>query len=97
MAATLEDMDVMISEYCYSYNESEKTGTICGLYTDNEGNGHQETRETRSEEEAAAINERAMKEGPKIKTTELEYLCILNKYTQTEDVSRLECKPFKPK
>ena len=37
MAATLEDMDVVISEYCYSYDENEKTGTICGLYTDNEG------------------------------------------------------------
>ena len=94
MTTILEDVDVIISEYCYSYDETAKTGTVCGLYTDRHGNTKQETHTTHSEEEASAINEEAMNKVPELKTAELEYSCILNKYTKTEKVEEGACKAF---
>jgi len=94
MTTALEDIDVIIEEYCYSYNEIAKVGTICGLYVDKKGNSKQETHTTHSEEEANAINEEIMNKVPELKTAELEYSCILNKYTKTEKVEEGVCKAF---
>jgi len=93
MATTvLEDVDVIIEEYCYSYNESAKVGTICGLYTDNNGNTKQETHETHSEEESNAINGEMAIIATQNETKGLEYICILNKYTGTEKVNKETCR-----
>lgn len=94
MVTSSEEIDVIISEYCYSYDEATKTGTVCGLYTDRLGNTKQETHTTHSEEEAGAIDKEAMDKVPELKTAELEYLCILNKYTKTEKVEEGACKAF---
>ena len=94
MATALEDIDVITDEYCYSYDESKKTGTICGLYADKEGNTEQETHTTRSEEEATAINKEAMSKVPENKTAELKYVCILDKYVPVKGLMEGECKGF---
>lgn len=97
MATTaLEDIDVIIEEYCYSYNESSKTGTVCGLYTDKNGNTKQETHNTHSEEEASAIDQEAMNKVPENKINELKYSCILNKYITITGLMEGDCKAFVP-
>ena len=97
MTTNLEDVDVIISEYCYSYNETTKTGTVCGLYIDRYGNTKQETHTTHSEEEASVINEEAIKNVQETTTKEAEYTCILNKYTQSEKIIEGSCKAFETK
>ena len=95
MATTvLEDIDVILEEYCYSYNEIAKVGTICGLYTDNKGNTKQETHETHSEEEANAINEEAGKVAVREISKETDYLCILKKYVPVKGLLDGQCKEF---
>jgi len=93
-ALSLDEIEDIENEYCYSYDKTDETGEICGLYTDEKGESKKETHETHSEEEATAINEEAMNEVPKNKITESEYLCILNKYTQTEELIKGECISF---
>jgi len=94
MATSLEDLDVIIGEYCYSYDESKKTGTICGLYADKEGNTKQETHTTHSAEEAEAINEETKNNVPESKTAELKYICILDKYVPVKGLMKGECAAF---
>lgn len=96
MAIALEDIDDVIGEYCYSYDESKKTGTICGLYADKEGNTKQETHTTHSAEEAEAINEETKSKIPESKTAELKYVCILDKYVPVKGLMKGECVAFKP-
>ncbi len=94
MTINLADIDVIIDEYCYSYDETAKMGTVCGLYTDKYGNTGQETHKTHSEEEADAINNETKNKVPELKTKETEYLCVLNKYTNIEKVKKEACRAF---
>ena len=56
--------------------------------------GDKETYKTHSEKEYKALNKEAGKIEGKMESIELEYSCILDDYTQSEDVSNSECSSF---
>ena len=53
-----------------------------------------ETYKTHSEKEFKALNKEAGKIEGKMEEVELEFTCILDDYTQSEDVSKSECSGF---
>ena len=53
-----------------------------------------ETYKTHSEKEYKDLNKEAGKIEGKMETTELEFTCLLDEYTQSEDVSKSECSGF---
>src|SRR3989344_4980408 len=56
--------------------------------------GEKETYKTHSEKEFKALNKEAGKIEGKMESVELEFTCILDDYTQSEDVSKSECSGF---
>ena len=84
--------------------ETFKYKLICGDSGDNYSvlseleisseDGEKETYKTHSEKEYKALNKEAGKIEGKMESIELEYSCILDDYTQSEDVSNSECSGF---
>ncbi len=56
--------------------------------------GEKETYKTHSEKEFKALNKEAGKIEGKMETIELEFICLLDEYTQSEDVTKSECSGF---
>ena len=85
--------------------ETFKYKLICGDSGDNYSvlseleisseDGEKETYKTHSEKEFKALNKEASKIEGKMESIELEFTCILDEYTQSEDVSKSECSGFK--
>ena len=90
-AESLEEITSIIEEYKYSYDKTDKIGEIFGLFgiKDDE----KETYKTHSGKEAEAISKEMVETKIK-KIATLQYTCILNSYTRSEDVSPAECARF---
>lgn len=84
--------------------ETYKYKLICGDFNDNYSllseteisskDGEKETHKTHSEKDFKDLNKEAGKIEGKMESAELEYSCILDEYTQSEDVSKSECSSF---
>jgi len=88
----------------FNAGETFKYKLICGDSGDNYSvlselevaseDSEKETYKTHSEKEYKALNKEAGKIEGKMETTELEFTCLLDEYTQSEDVSKSECSGF---
>ena len=88
----------------FNAGETFQYKLICGDSSDNYSvlseleisseDGEKETYKTHSEKEFKALNKEASKIEGKMESIELEYSCILDDYTQNEDVTKSECGSF---
>ena len=90
-ASNDEEISSIKEEYCYSYDKKNETGEICGLFGEDE---IYQTYKTHSENDFEAASKEAGKTETKMEDVGLEYSCILDDYTQSEDVSKSECSGF---
>ena len=92
-AVSPEEIETTKEGYCYFYEETDKTGKICGLFGAT-ASKEKETYKTHNEKEVKEISKEASETEIKMKMTVLEYTCLLNSYTKTENVGQRECAIF---
>ena len=82
------------STYKLICRDSDGTYSVLSELEISSEDGEKETYKTHSEKEYKALNKEAGKIETKMEDVKLEYACILDEYTQAEDVSKSECNSF---